>query len=287
MKRSNQLLSALAVCCACLLSSGGQAAAAQNQTAARIVSADAGVTAVLQALGAEKDLVGIDVTSAQPAGKTLPVVGYHRQLAAEGLLALRPTLLIGSEHMGPPDTLTALESAGVKVVHLPQAQDGASLLSGIRQLADAVAQPEQAKRVLEQVQQKLETLKKQALPENSRALFLLAAGNRGLRAAGAGTGGDALIHLLGANNVMTYNSYQPISAEAIMAVNPDIILLAADGSEDAMKDFLHDYPALSALKAAQANQILNVHSETLVAGLSVLTLDEALRLQSVMQQQKQ
>lgn len=255
------------------------------QAAERIISADAGVTAVLRALQLEKELVGIDVTSTQPAGTPLPVVGYHRQLATEGLLALKPSLLVGGEHMGPPATLTALEAAGVKVLRLPQAQDGAGLLAGIRQLAAAVATPEQAKPVLEQVQQKLTTLQKQALPQNSRALFLLSAGSRGLRAAGVGTGGDSLIRLMGASNVMSYNSYQPISAEAIMAANPDIIFLAADGSKNAMADFLRDYPTLSALKATQEQKIVEVRSETLVAGLSVLTVDEALRLQALLQQQ--
>ena len=75
------------------------------QAAERIISADAGVTAVLRALQLEKELVGIDVTSTQPAGTPLPVVGYHRQLATEGLLALKPSLLVGGEHMGPPATL--------------------------------------------------------------------------------------------------------------------------------------------------------------------------------------
>jgi ABC-type hemin transport system substrate-binding protein len=84
---------------------------------------------------------------------------------------------------------------------------------------------------------------------------------------------------------MTYNSYQPISAEAIMATNPDIIFLAADGSKNAMADFLRDYPTLSTLKAAQTQKIVEVRSETLVAGLSVLTVDEALRLQTFLQQQ--
>jgi iron complex transport system substrate-binding protein len=256
-----------------------------SQAAERIISADAGVTAVLRALNLEKELVGIDVTSTQPTGAPLPVVGYHRQLATEGLLALKPTLLVGGEHMGPPATLSSLEAAGVKVLRVPQAQDGAGLLSGIRQLAEVVATQEQAKPVLEQVQQKLTTLQKQALPQNSRALFLLSAGSRGLRAAGVSTGGDALIRLMGASNVMTYNSYQPISAEAIMATNPDIIFLAADGSKNAMADFLRDYPTLSTLKAAQTQKIVEVRSETLVAGLSVLTVDEALRLQTFLQQQ--
>ena len=256
-----------------------------SQAAERIISADAGVTAVLRALNLEKELVGIDVTSTQPTGAPLPVVGYHRQLATEGLLALKPTLLVGGEHMGPPATLSSLEAAGVKVLRVPQAQDGAGLLSGIRQLAEVVATQEQAKPVLEQVQQKLTTLQKQALPQNSRALFLLSAGSRGLRAAGVSTGGDALIRLMGASNVMTYNSYQPISAEAIMATNPDIIFLAADGSRNAMADFLRDYPTLSTLKAAQTQKMVEVRSETLVAGLSVLTVDEALRLQTFLQQQ--
>ncbi len=259
------------------------AGVAAEASSPRIVSADAGVTAVLRALGADNHLVGIDVTSVQTDKKILPVVGYHRQLATEGLLALHPTLLIGGEHMGPPSTLSALEAAGVTVLRLPSVQDGDGLLSNIRQLAKVVVPPEQAKPVLDQVQQKITALKQQALPKNSRVLFLLSAGNRGLRAAGVGTGGDALIHLLGANNVMAHNSYQPISAEAIMAINPNVILLAADGSQNPMGDFLRDYPTLSVLKAAQAKNILAVRSETLVAGLSILTLDEALRLHEVMQ----
>lgn len=59
---------------------------------ARIISAGAAVTEIVEALGAEKQLVAIDVTSEQPKGEPLPVVGYHRQLSTEGLMALHPTL---------------------------------------------------------------------------------------------------------------------------------------------------------------------------------------------------
>lgn len=145
--KSKRWLSVIAVC-ACLLSSGLHAA----ETAMRIVSADAGITALLRAFALEKNLVGIDVTSPQAADKPLPVIGYHRQLAAEGLLALHPTLLIGGEHMGPPSTLAAVEAASVKVVRLPSVQNGEGLLTNIRQLADVLAQPAQAQLVLEQVQ---------------------------------------------------------------------------------------------------------------------------------------
>ncbi len=250
---------------------------------ARIISADAGVTALLRDFGVAQQLVGIDVTSPQSEKEKLPVIGYHRQLAAEGLLALRPTLLIGSEHMGPAATLTALEAAGVKVLRLPSVSDGVGLLNNIRLLSKTVGEPEQAQTVVQQEDKKITALQKNALPKNTRALFLLSAGNRGLRAAGVGTGGDALIRLLGANNVMTYNSYQSISAEAIMSTNPDLILLAADGGQNTTENLLRDYPTLKEMPAVKAGKLINVRSETLVAGLSVLTVDEAARLQTQLQ----
>lgn len=64
--------------------------------AERIISAGSSVTELILALGAEQQLVGIDVTSVAPPSLALPKVGYHRQLSAEGLLALEPTQLLGS-----------------------------------------------------------------------------------------------------------------------------------------------------------------------------------------------
>lgn len=65
----------------------------------RIISAGSAVTEIIEALGAQDQLVAIDVTSEQPKGRALPVVGYHRQLSTEGLMALQPSLLIGSDEM--------------------------------------------------------------------------------------------------------------------------------------------------------------------------------------------
>lgn len=66
----------------------------------RIVSAGSAVTELMLALGAEKQLVAVDVTSEVPDSLSLPTIGYHRRLAAEGLLALNPTQLIGSDRDG-------------------------------------------------------------------------------------------------------------------------------------------------------------------------------------------
>ena len=71
------------------------------------------------ALGGEDRLIGVDTTSQHPASlRALPSIGYQRQLAAEGILSLRPDLLLGSEEMGPPPVLEQLRSAGVRHIAL-------------------------------------------------------------------------------------------------------------------------------------------------------------------------
>jgi iron complex transport system substrate-binding protein len=45
----------------------------------------------------------------------LPSIGYQRQLSAEGILSLRPDVLVGTEEMGPPPVLAQIRKAGVRV----------------------------------------------------------------------------------------------------------------------------------------------------------------------------
>ena len=98
----------------------------------RWVSAGGSLSEWVVALGGESKLVGVDTTSQHPqALKQLPSVGYQRQLAAEGVLALRPDILIGTEEMGPPPVLKQLEGAGVRVETLSAKPDLEALESGL------------------------------------------------------------------------------------------------------------------------------------------------------------
>ena len=75
----------------------------------RIVSIGPATTELIMALGGEQSLIATDVSSPEPKG--LPRVGYHRALAAEGILSLAPTRLVGSDEMGPPPALEQLRRA--------------------------------------------------------------------------------------------------------------------------------------------------------------------------------
>jgi iron complex transport system substrate-binding protein len=86
---------------------------AKADHARRIVSTSKQHTEILYALGADSDLVAVDVSSVYPpATRKLPTVGYHRALSLEGMLSARPTLILtgGAGNMGPEPVVRQLEA---------------------------------------------------------------------------------------------------------------------------------------------------------------------------------
>ena len=70
----------------------------------RIVSLNGSTTEILFALDVGDRVVGCDASSTYPKGirEKLPSVGYQYGLNAEGILSLKPTLVIGREDVRPP-----------------------------------------------------------------------------------------------------------------------------------------------------------------------------------------
>src|SRR5215207_8192946 len=70
---------------------------------ARIVSIGGAITEILYALGFDDRLAGVDSTSLYPAAalRDKPNVGYMRQLSAEGVLGLNPSLVLAAQGSGP------------------------------------------------------------------------------------------------------------------------------------------------------------------------------------------
>ncbi len=247
----------------------------------RLLSADAVVTEILAELGVANRLVAIDAASELKEGASLPRLGYHRALAAEGLIALQPDLLIGSEQMGPPHTLDALRRARVRTLVLPYPGDISTLENNIRQIAEAVGADNSAA-VLAQLQDQAESLSEQALT-NTRVAFLLRGEGGTLRMAGQGTGGGGFVALTGAVNVAEYRGYRSITAEGLLELEPELLLLA-DTEGRGSADFLERYPVMRFSHAVRAGQLYTVDSNTLVAGISLAAVSEASRVLTTVRQ---
>ncbi|EPW5499134.1 heme/hemin ABC transporter substrate-binding protein [Vibrio vulnificus] len=253
----------------------------------RIISAGSAVTELILALHAEQSLIAVDVTSQLPDGQQLPKIGYHRRLSAEGLLALSPTALIGSDEMGPAPVLQQLKSTGVdiEVVNTQANVDG--LKARIDQIAAILNKPQEAQQLKSLVDQQVQSLKaNQPTNQKKKVLFLLIHEGRAANVAGTDTTPDAIINLAGAINPAAdkITAYKPLSSESMVEMQPDVILVSGRsfeklGGPDAIIKMM---PLLAATPAGQNKQIMAIDGAALVGGLGLKSLAEAKRLNQLL-----
>jgi iron complex transport system substrate-binding protein len=83
----------------------------------RVVGVSKQLNEYMYAIGAESVLVARDLTSLQPAAiRALPSVGYHRALSAEGILSMKPTLVLTDGNVGPEAVLAQLRQVQVPIL---------------------------------------------------------------------------------------------------------------------------------------------------------------------------
>ncbi|ERK15810.1 heme/hemin ABC transporter substrate-binding protein [Serratia fonticola] len=197
--------------------------------AERIVSIGGDVTEIAFALGAGDEVVARDSTSLHPAAvQKLPDVGYMRQLNAEGILALKPTLILTTELAEPALVLKQLEDSGVKVVRIPGDTTVQAVPEKISVIADAINRSSQGKQLAERYQQQLAAIANTPLPV--KVLFVMSHGGITPMAAGQQTAADAIIRAAGLKNAMQgFSRYRPLSQEGVIASEPDLLLVTTDG----------------------------------------------------------
>jgi iron complex transport system substrate-binding protein len=85
----------------------------------RVVSVSKQINEYMYDIGAEGVIVGRDLTSIYPDRiKSLPSVGYHRALSAEGITSLQPTLFLTDGNVGPNTVLDQLRKVGIPILTL-------------------------------------------------------------------------------------------------------------------------------------------------------------------------
>ncbi len=242
-----------------LFLAGALAAPALAARPRRVVVAGGGLTEIVWAIGAQDCLVGVDSTSLFPAAaRALPQVGYMRALGAEGVLSLRPDLIILVAEAGPPPVIAQLEAAGVKLLHVPPVHDAPALLHAIALIGEALDYPREAAALAEAVRADFDALATvTGKLARVRCLFLLSLGS-GPLAAGRDTAADAMLGLAAGENVISaYAGYRPLSAESALLARPDAIVttdiaLANMGGPEAVAAL----PSLAMTPAARARRVI-------------------------------
>ncbi len=229
----------------------------------RLVSIGGSLTEIIYALGEENRLVARDQTATFPqAALALPDVGYMRALAPEGVLSVTPTALLVIDGSGPPEALDVLSHAGVDYQTVPEDFSHQGILTKVRAVGQALGVPEKSEALIAELDASLKSVEARtaAITERKKVLFILSTQGGKIQASGTDTAANGIIELAGAiNAVPDYSGYKALTEEAIIAANPDIILMMDRGGDHGGTDAeLLAHPAIALTTAGKNDAIIRL-----------------------------
>ncbi|ADB37615.1 heme/hemin ABC transporter substrate-binding protein [Spirosoma linguale] len=236
----------------------------------RIVCVAKQLTELIYALGAGDQLVGVDLSSTYPpAAQKLAKVGYHRLLNAEGIIALKPTVVYHDGNVAPEAVMTQLEKVGVPMKVFKDAHT----IPEVKALFDTLAAQFGAQKQADSLKTKLDadlakaatdvkqykSVPKVAIIHFGRVI------NNYLVIGKAGTA-SYMLDLAGGKNVMdTLKGMKPLSPEIISKAQPDIILVT-DFGYDRMgnAEKLATLPGIALTPAGKNKKIYRIEEHDLI-----------------------
>ncbi len=250
------------------------------QSEERMISAGFGVTEMIYALGAQDKLIAADFTSRHLIkNDDIKQLGLHVQLSAEGVLALRPTHLIGTDEMGPKNVLEQIKQSGVQIVTIPSGQDTSQLFSRLDKLAEIMKMDQEAQQLKEQVELDISNLQEQHCDTKPRTVFLMLDGSGRIRVGGSDTAINSIITLAGGSNPAKayFSGYKAMNIESLLEMQPDYILISQRGLDiyQNIDNLLDNIPTLKVTPAGMNKQIFTVPSGALLGGFGLTSIEVA------------
>lgn len=222
----------------------------------KLITAGGSITEIVFALGAGSQVIAVDQSSQYPLiASQRPMIGYYRELAAEGVLSFSPDKILAIEGVGRKEVIEQIQSTGVDVVVYPKPTSTDGLIDLIEQLGRDLNKQPEAKKLINQFQNSLPI---RASSHQAKAIYLLSASDRGLIAAGTNTVPQLIFNYAGVENLAAqHEGFKGINNESLAMMQPDFIVaprhvvMASGGPEKFCNN-----PNLALLHAAQECRLL-------------------------------
>lgn len=238
------------------------------------------IAELVDSFGLADNLVGRDISTQIAGHEDLPVVTKEgHSIDAEGVLALSPTLIITDGSIGPTDVVLQLRDAGIQVVTVSRAVDPESTYELTREVATALGVAPLADTLNEQLKQAIAAKEAEIaklMPSDAalrpRVAFLYVRGSAGVYYLfGEGSGIDSTIKSLGAIDVaeeIGWVGEKPLTDEALVSLNPDIILVMTKGLESTggVDGLIEAQPSIALTNAGKHRRIIDVEDTLIFAG---------------------
>jgi len=244
------------------------------ESAARIVTLSGDFSEIIWGLGFGDNLVGVDLSSDFPVEEMLlkPKVGVEFRLFAEPILDLDPTVVIGDIDARPPEVIEQVRAAGVPVVIVPRLVGVDAPAEKIRLVAQILGVAAVGEGLAGSVQAEVDdALARVDLAESTpRVAVVYIATKDQVLLLGAGTVFEGLLDAVGAQDVgpvAGVDGFVPLTAEAVVAAAPEVIITARRGFEDrgGLEGFL-EIPGVAQTPAAETGRVF-VYDDSLLLSL--------------------
>jgi len=225
-----------------------------------IVSISTSTTEILFALGAGDQVVGRDEYSVYPdEALDVPSVGaMWDELPAEAILALEPDLIVAAQIISE-DQVQALRDLGLNVYWQANPTSYEGLFENLRDIAKLTGHEAEAETLIADLDVRVKAVQEKIAPVSylpSVFYELDATDPSNPWTAGTGTFIDYIITQAGGTNAASAleGDYAQISSEQLIAVNPDVILLA-DAPYGTTAESVAERPGWDVITAVKENAL--------------------------------
>jgi len=198
----------------------------------RIITAGSAITETVCALGDCDKIIASDRTSLYPAAiQQLPSIGYRSSISAEGIISLKPTIVIAEKDYVEDAVLSQLSTSGIQLVIVDRKLNINDTKKFILQIAAALNRDAEAKQLIASIETDLAEAKT-ILKKSKTVPKVVCVYNRGtamISAAGTETFAEILPLVGAANAFSDIDGYKPLNTEALIASNPEYLLIVSSG----------------------------------------------------------
>ena len=203
----------------------------------RIIPLDGDVAEVVFALGLGANVVATDLSATYPPeADALPEIGYQRALSAETVASFAPTVLLATDIAGPPEALDDMRRLDYPLIILPSEATPTGAGLKIRAVAAALGVPQRGEEMADALDA---AIAEASVPPGNdgnrpRVVALYVRGTVAQLVLGESANTRWLINSAGGMDVseeMGIEDNAPMSAEAILAAAPDVLLVPEAGLE--------------------------------------------------------
>ncbi|WP_327347641.1 heme/hemin ABC transporter substrate-binding protein [Streptomyces europaeiscabiei] len=242
------------------------------EDASRILPLNGGIAEIVFTLGLGAKVVGRDITATFEEAKGLPQVTKAHDVSAESVLSLEPTVVLADTDTGPGEAVDQIREAGVPVVVLDPANDLSDVSTRTTRVAEALGVPATGKALNQRFADDLRAARA-AVPEGSspKVAFLYMRGSAAVYLIGGkGSGADSLIAAAGAEdagvNAGLDKPFTPITSEALVKAQPDVILMMSKGLESVGGvDGLVEIPGIRETPAGMDRRVVELEDGVLLS----------------------